>query len=566
MSDWAMYSALSGTDNWARKRQDRAQNLMLAEKMEQRAQRDLDSQMKMEQGINEYLSAISNFDVLPEDQERVNEMEKETRRNVIRGITKFNGDLKKYMASGGLSDLSDYKNTILKSEEFKNASANKQSYAQYIEAKKNGMFVGKGVVQVPVYDKNGKVKFKNGKPVTESKKVSMEQQMALFKKGIINRISVGDIEKKVTINSQLFKQNYKDARTPWAKDNLVSEQDVYNQAILSGSEEQARQIANDYGRNLTKENALRWKAMDETELIKLRSELQKNKSIIEKNRASSSKSSTGKSKRLRTLNTLPYMFNQLEVGEMTSSGYNSNVSGDGMLGKLGGEGNIKSTKPSPISNEAADYWAGYLGKNGAGSSQKVYDANYGNYSEEARKNGAGLHDITQATKVVPVGLEKLKIPGTNEVGSFVKLRVTYDERTKNDENTLPPFLEDYEDDEVAWTNWEKSEKVIEVYKKSNLGLGGYEPGEFDAEKIDSFTGFVYRRIDNEIKSKPFLGSYNTELGLKDNLDNAPESQTLQSAAQDRDREIDKSVSQLKEAFPNWSDEKIRLAIEQTLQE
>ena len=38
---------------------------------------------------------------------------------------------------------------------------------------------------------------------------------------------------------------------------------------------------------------------------------------------------------------------------MTSSGYNSNVSGDGMLGKLGGEGNIKSTKPNPISNEAA---------------------------------------------------------------------------------------------------------------------------------------------------------------------------------------------------------------------
>jgi len=197
MGNWALYGALSGTDNWQQKRQDRAMNLMLSEKMESRAQNDMKAEMEMEEGMNQYFDQMNQFDVLAEDQDRINEVEKESRRNVIRGITKFNGDLKRYMASGGISDMHDYKNNILKSDAVKNAKSNKQTYAQYVDAMRNGKYIGKGMVEVPEYDKEGyPISDKDDKIKTTQKNLSMDQQMALFKKGLISRISLGNIEDK----------------------------------------------------------------------------------------------------------------------------------------------------------------------------------------------------------------------------------------------------------------------------------------------------------------------------------------------------------------------------------
>ena len=226
MSNWAMYQALSGTDNWQQKRQDRAMNLMLVDKMKADSEQELKTQMAMEESINQYYDSINQFDVLAEDQERINETEKEARRNVIKGITEFNGDLKRYMASGGISDLHEYRNNILKSDAVKNAKANKQAYAQYIDARQKGMYVGRGLVDVPVYDKEGNPKTdKNGKIITEQKSLTMPEQMALFKRGLIQRINIGGVEKNIQLNPAMFKQVYKDHNKPWAKDNIVTERD-----------------------------------------------------------------------------------------------------------------------------------------------------------------------------------------------------------------------------------------------------------------------------------------------------------------------------------------------------
>ena len=112
-ADWGLYSALRGQDNWAQKRQDKMQNLMLLEKREQKAQKDLADQNQIEQGMQEYFDEISKLDALAEDQGRIQEEEKNARRNIYKGIAAVNGNLKAYMSTGGISALSEYKRTIL---------------------------------------------------------------------------------------------------------------------------------------------------------------------------------------------------------------------------------------------------------------------------------------------------------------------------------------------------------------------------------------------------------------------------------------------------------------------
>ena len=85
-ADWGLYSALRGQDNWAQKRQDKMQNLMILERREQRAQQDLEKQMQLEQGMQKYFDEISKLDALAEDQGRIEEKEKEARRNIYKGI------------------------------------------------------------------------------------------------------------------------------------------------------------------------------------------------------------------------------------------------------------------------------------------------------------------------------------------------------------------------------------------------------------------------------------------------------------------------------------------------
>ena len=169
MGDFGLYAALSGTDNWAQKRQDKASNLMMLQNMEQRSEKQLASQMQAEQGIQEQLDLMSTFDVLPEDQKAIEEVENKARMNIIKGITKFNGDLKKYVSSGGLTDLGEYKRSILTSSQMKNAVTNKAQYAQYIDAKQKDMFVGKAQIEVPVFDSKGNPQMKDGEIVREMK-------------------------------------------------------------------------------------------------------------------------------------------------------------------------------------------------------------------------------------------------------------------------------------------------------------------------------------------------------------------------------------------------------------
>ena len=176
MADFGLYSALRGTDNWKQRRQDKAMNMKIVEQNALDAEAAQQQSMKAETEINKYFEDMQNLEVLPEDQERVKQIEQNSRASVVKGIAKYNGDLKRYMSSGGITDLGAYKNSVMKSQEVKQAMSNKTNLNAYLtDAAKGDRFFKKVDVE--------------GKPM------NFDEQMALFRAGKISKINYNGSEK-----------------------------------------------------------------------------------------------------------------------------------------------------------------------------------------------------------------------------------------------------------------------------------------------------------------------------------------------------------------------------------
>ena len=268
MADWGLYSALRGQDDWAVRRQDAALNLQAQQMLTAKAKQENKERMEMEAKLAEYQNSVQNLDVLKADQERVQQVEKESRQDIISGIAKYDGDVTKFMSSGGVLRINEYQQAILQSDEYKNAIHNKGQEALWQKDRADkDKFILSSVIELDDVDENGK-------PIKQKKQVTMEEQMALFNSGQINKISYGGSEKKVPVSAKFFKDEIKNANDPWSPDNYVTEMDVYNEVILNrGGEEQARLAAKNYGDGIraagTPEAAWRWGAGDPYKLMSL---------------------------------------------------------------------------------------------------------------------------------------------------------------------------------------------------------------------------------------------------------------------------------------------------------
>jgi hypothetical protein len=241
MADWGLYSALRGTDNWKQRRQDKAMNLQIAQANANDAEVAQQQSMKAEAEINKYFEDMQNMDVLPEDQERVKQVEKDSRTNIVKGIAKYGGDLKRYMSSGGITELGAYKNAVLNSEEVKQSINNKAQLQAYLtDAAKGDRFFSKVGVEAPSVDENGQ-------PTTTIQKMTFDDQMALFRAGKISKINYNGSEKRVKMDPFRFLARPKDPSKPYSKDNVVTASNVVFEAMQNGaSEEQANALADSY--------------------------------------------------------------------------------------------------------------------------------------------------------------------------------------------------------------------------------------------------------------------------------------------------------------------------------
>lgn len=251
-ADWGLYSALRGQDNWAQKRKDKMDSLMILERREKKAENDLAKEVQLEQGMQEYFDEIAKLDALAEDQGRIQEEEKNARRNIYKGIAAVNGNLKAYMSTGGVSALSEYKRTILGSEAVKNAALNKVNMANFIKDKSEGKYVRKVKVEIPVMDGDKPKLDKNGNPVTKTEERTVEEQIKLFKDGVIKKINYNGAERKVKLDPLKFSKTTKNPNDPYNA-AVVTTDDVYVYAIEQGaSPEYANQIAVEYGKSKIK--------------------------------------------------------------------------------------------------------------------------------------------------------------------------------------------------------------------------------------------------------------------------------------------------------------------------
>jgi hypothetical protein len=270
MADWGLYSALRGTDDWATKRQDQQMNLLAAEKMEQRQQLKVAQSAAAETSIAKYMEELQNLEVLPEDQERVSQAEKQARQRIVKGIANSNGDLKKYMSTGGITALNDYKTSVMQSEEVKQAGINKINLGNYLKQESKGNQRHKLVdVAVPMEDANGNpILDAEGNQQTETKKMTFQEQYNLYKAGKIKQLNYSGSETRINLGVEDFNRMYKNPRNKYQKDNYVTESNIYEKALSKGaSEEYAREQAKRYGEMYKAGgDAWRWNSGDINEL------------------------------------------------------------------------------------------------------------------------------------------------------------------------------------------------------------------------------------------------------------------------------------------------------------
>jgi hypothetical protein len=267
MADWGLYSALRGTDDWQAKRSDALMNLQAAEKRRALAQDQEIEAIKSEEYIAKYTEAMQNLDVLNEDKSRVAAAEKQARQEIVNGIAKHHGDVRAFMASGGVTALNNYKTSVLNSEENLNAISNKQNQASWLQDRSKNMYIHKVDVDVPVFDEKG------NQTGTQKKKMSMEEQMALFQEGKISTLNYKGGEKKIDINPWDFKKNIKDMNDPRNPNNHVSQSDIVNVMLQKGgSKEQAYDAAQKY-RELLENGGDSWKfGAADTEAVEMKAD------------------------------------------------------------------------------------------------------------------------------------------------------------------------------------------------------------------------------------------------------------------------------------------------------
>lgn len=270
MADFGLYSALRGQDVWNVKRQDAAMGMQIAQIREQRAEQDLQKQNQIDAGMQAAYDELANLDVLPEDAERIKAIEQQSRKSIVKGIAKNNGDLKRYMSLGGQKDLQGYRSSVLGSEQYKNAMANKMNLSSYVKDRSDNKFLKSTLVDVPQMDE------KTGQMVTKPMQLSFEQQMKLFQDKKIERLNYGGSEDKVNISIKDFADDFKNSLNPYQQDNVVSVSNIYEKAMSMGaSEEQAQKQAQSYG-NMVKQGGdyWTWKAGDINELNMKREDMQ----------------------------------------------------------------------------------------------------------------------------------------------------------------------------------------------------------------------------------------------------------------------------------------------------
>lgn len=475
MADWGLYSALRGTDDWATKRQDKRMNLLAAEKMELRQQKKVAESAAAEADIAKYMEELQNLKVLPEDQERVAQAEKQARQSIVKGIANANGDLRKYMSTGGITALNEYKTNVMQSEEVKQAGVNSVNLANYIKMEQKGNQRHKLIdVEVPMIGEDGNpVLDAQGNQQFQVEKMSMQDQYNKFKAGEITKLNYNGSETRVKLGIEDFGNQYKNSANIYQDDNYVTESNIYEKMLSeNASEEYAREQAKRYG-SMVKAGGdpWRWKAGDKNELALKMAKIQ-----AAQDKANAKASGGGRS--------------------LTSTAV-SNVVGE--IQKLPAGSSMQVPLDLINSLEKETGWE----KNKEGN----YRPRNGTMVYDQLKPGDNKfrYDLSKASEIIPMDVVALDGPkdnkGESRTNRYIRYRVTY-----NDPSAWynPGLGGDYSDlpfDDVLWRTSIKDKSIEKNWEDDGSG---------------NYTGYVLMGIDNKINSPTVKMAMNKYTNLTQN--------------------------------------------------
>ena len=499
MADWGLYSALRGTDDWAQKRQDQQLNLLAAEKSEKKEQIKVAESAAAEADIAKYMQELQNLEVLPEDQQRVAEAERTSRQNIVAGIAKNNGDLRRYMSTGGITALNEYKTAVMQSGEVKQAGVNKINLGNYLKQDAKGNQRHKLIdVEVPELDEEGN---QIGSKVV---KMTMKQQYDKFKAGEITKLNYNGSETRVKLGIEDFAKNYKNPADIYQEDNFVTGSNVYEKMLSEGaSKEYAEEQAGRYVEMHEKGgDAWRWKAGDKTAL-----ELSKAKAAYARSKAKSA-GATRKTTAAATANVLGNVA-ALESGQELR------------MGPL-----VKPVVITSLGLEEKE-GGGYIDTEGL---KAIDAAAYGMYSAEQRQKITSSDtdrdnfaigqrrtlNLRHATDIRPMEFVALD----NELGNkefFVKAKVSFPDEWYDDDGSQ--FF--------TMGGMAQGTPQTRYYENGGLFQGfsdTYNQDHWQANANGDIEGFALIPYDKEVKDQFLYSQINDIIGMDRNAD-APISST-----------------------------------------
>lgn len=478
--DWSLYGALQGQNNWQQRRADKMMNMQIVQQQAQDEENRVKESMAAEEYYNKYLDELRNMDVLEQDKDRVQQVERDARSKVINGIKRYNGDLRRFMNSGGITEMHNYKNSVMESDAVKNAMSNKANLKAFLEAKNEGMFVYDVNVPEPVLGEDGQPKLDpaTGKPVYKNRRMSFEDQFTLFKNGKIDKLEFRGATPSVKLNPFMFLDRPKDPKNPYSDDNIVTASNVKFLAMqMAAPEEYADHLAREYVA-MVNAGGDSWKWGNKS---KLEGELMQAQIDAYKAKAAAAGRSSGGGQTV---------LNQLAPA----------------LQRLGQSGN-----PSQMAmeNKEKDYWQNYLGLN--------YDNNSNRWKPTQSLTGIDAHtgakyDLGNALSITPNSYVAQK-DKDGVMQKYILANVAYDGDNPgaNNPHTESMGLFNKLKDTATKNNWREM-------KPSDINLNMEDVS-------DIWYGKVMIPITKAINTPTFKDGLNTFLNRRSNLEGAAGSAT-----------------------------------------
>lgn len=137
--DWGFLGALAGRKNFDALKQEKLRELSLVQQQNAMLENDVAKQQAAADGVSKYLDTINNLKVLPEGLDRIKKIDADLRTNISKGILEANGDVKKWILSGGDRVLKEYQKNLVNNDVTQREIANAYQTNKWMADKQAGL-------------------------------------------------------------------------------------------------------------------------------------------------------------------------------------------------------------------------------------------------------------------------------------------------------------------------------------------------------------------------------------------------------------------------------------------